>query len=320
MTGTDTFKTPMKKPPNVAKGKRAIVKKATALQTLKVEYVKVTDIQPNSYNPNRQSDHDFALLQKSMSEDGFTQPIVVHRVTKTIVDGEHRWRCAQSLGYAEVPVVFVDMTPEQMRISTLRHNRARGSEDVELTALVLRDLRELGALDWAQDSLMMDDAELETLLQDISAPDALAAEEFGEAWAPDTDHGDSEGEAADHQDGMLKGSTPDAIQKVRDNEKKIASAKTEEEKSQAKRDLQIYRVGLVFAAEEADIVKQVLGEAPAVKLLAMCRAELAASSQPAVKTRARKLRPTRVRNLPSQARGHMGGRTASVSVRRLDYG
>ena len=41
----------------------------------------------------------------------------------------------------EVPVVFVDMTREQMRVSTLRHNRARGSEDIDKSADVLKDLR-----------------------------------------------------------------------------------------------------------------------------------------------------------------------------------
>ena len=33
-------------------------------------------------------------------------------------------------------------------------------------SFVLRDLRELGALDWAQDSLMLDDSEMNRLLDD----------------------------------------------------------------------------------------------------------------------------------------------------------
>ena len=170
-----------------SKGEAAVAKAANALETLVVEYVPVADLHPNDYNPNRQSDHDFELLLRSMTEDGFTQPIVVQREGNSIVDGEHRWRAAQKLGYESVPVVFVDMTPEQMRIATLRHNRARGSEDIDLASSVLRDLQQLGALDWAQDSLMLDDTELARLLEDVPAPEALAGEEFSAAWEPTPD-------------------------------------------------------------------------------------------------------------------------------------
>lgn len=132
----------------IDKGMAAVGKKASALERLVVEYVAVDSIKPNSYNPNRQTERDFELLLLSMKEDGFTQPIVCQRESREIVDGEHRWRAGRHLGLEMVPVVFVDMTMEQMRISTLRHNRARGSEDIDLSTKVLQDLRELGALDW----------------------------------------------------------------------------------------------------------------------------------------------------------------------------
>lgn len=119
------------------RGRRAVEKTAKALERLEVVYVDVAELKPNSYNPNRQDPRDFELLVKSMTEDGFTQPIVAIRNERVIVDGEHRWRAARHLGYDKVPVVFVDMTMEQMRISTLRHNRARGSEDIALSAEVL---------------------------------------------------------------------------------------------------------------------------------------------------------------------------------------
>ena len=39
------------------KGRAAVEKKNEVLKKLKVEYVSVTDIKPNVYNPNRQSEH-----------------------------------------------------------------------------------------------------------------------------------------------------------------------------------------------------------------------------------------------------------------------
>ena len=130
-----------------AKGKKQVEKLASQLERLVVEYVPIGSIAPNEYNPNRQSEHEYKMLLDSMRDNGFTQPIIVQRTSMQIVDGEHRWRAARELGYTEIAVVFVDMSPEQMRIATLSHNRARGQEDVELTAELLRDLEKMGALD-----------------------------------------------------------------------------------------------------------------------------------------------------------------------------
>jgi len=269
-------------PKAMKKGQKEIEKKSHALKRLVIQYVPVTDIKPNSYNPNRQDPHAFELLLKSIREDGFTQPIVVVKVTDAtkadpafkaaqvgdtvVVDGEHRWRAAQHLGMKEVPVVYTDMTPEQMRIATLRHNRARGDEDLELTAQVLKDLRELGALDWAQDSLMMDDVEMQKLLDDIPAPEALAGEEFGEAWAPEKGAGVSHVRANHDAD-----ATPEALTKQREQEAAIANAKNEEERAAAMRDSNVYRLALMFTGEEAVEVKKALGDKPAVRVLEWAR-------------------------------------------------
>lgn len=257
------------------KGRAEVEKRANALQELVVEYVSIDTLQPNSYNPNRQSEHDFELLKKSMSEDGFTQPIVVQEETLTIVDGEHRWRAGRDLGYTEVPIVKVTMTPEQMRIATLRHNRARGSEDIELSAAVLRDLEQLGALDWAQDSLMLDDAEIQKLLEDVSAPEALAAADYAEAWEPSDQVDPMDRAAGMYGDSSM---TPAAADALREREKQIAEAKTEEERVAIRKDRALYRVSLVYAQEEAAIVKKVLEPAPAARLLELCQ-QVAASEK-----------------------------------------
>jgi len=254
--------------------KKAVEKKNSVLKKLKVEYVKVADLKPNDYNPNRQSEHDFELLIKSMTEDGFTQPIVALD-DLTIVDGEHRWRAAHSLGYTEVPVVKTTMTKEQMRIATLRHNRARGSEDIELTALVLKDLEELGALEWAQDSLMIDDTELNRLLEDIPAPDAYMEDEFSEAWEPSAlDDHEATTETADGRiiedsrgTKIMTAMSVEAIETQRLQERKLEEAKNEEERVAVKQESKFYRLSLMFSGEQAVIVRGVLGKQPAERLL-----------------------------------------------------
>jgi len=252
--------------------RKTVEKTAKSLSVLEVEYVKLDEIHPNDYNPNRQSDHDFELLQRSIREDGFTQPVIAHRTTREIVDGEHRWRAAFSIGMETIPVVFVDMDKEQMRISTLRHNRARGSEDVELSAQVLRDLRELGALDWAQDSLMLDDAEMQRLLEEIPAPEALSGDEFTEAWEPvnaRTSVADvTEGGATNYDTVM----TPEAAAAQRDMRQQLERAETDAERQQIRVEADLYRITAVFQGDEGRLVRSVLGEdEPAVVLLKLCK-------------------------------------------------
>jgi ParB/RepB/Spo0J family partition protein len=248
-----------------AKGRKEVEKKTTRLQQLDVVYVPTADLRPNSYNPNRQSEHDFELLLRSIEEDGFTVPIVVRQESNVIVDGEHRWRACQVLGIAEIPVVYVSQSDEQAMVSTLRHNRARGSEDVELTAALLRDLQELGALEHAQDSLMLSDDEVALLIDNVAAPDVLAADDFGPAWEP----GASVAQHAGETDRMAM--TEGGALAVQQREAALAAAKTEEERRRAMEENRVYRISLVFSGDEADVVQSVLGDRPAVALLALCQ-------------------------------------------------
>lgn len=258
----------------VHKGRKEIEKKAQRLEKLQVQYFRIDEVKPNSYNPNRQSDHDFELLLRSMEEDGFTQPIVVTN-DLTIVDGEHRWRAAATLGFTEIPCVVTDMTLEQAMISTLRHNRARGSHDIELEADVLRDLRELGALDWAQDSLMLDDVELQRMLEDVNAPEVFANKEFSQAWVPG-EKGESETVS---DDGTARTSTSvEAIEALRKQEERLKEAKTEEERKMVKKDTDIYRLSLIFTGDQAKTIRDGLGDKPAETILNWCSAKIGAKA------------------------------------------
>ena len=248
------------------KGKKEVAKTAKALQVLKVQYVPIDSVHPNQYNPNRQSEHEFNLLLKSMSDDGFTQPILVQEQTKEIIDGEHRWRAARKLGFKQIPAVFTTMTAEQMRVATLRHNRARGEEDVELTAEMLRDLEYMGSLKWAQDALDLDDVEIQRLIKDIPAPEALRSESFSKPWLPTSDT--SKVKQID-----TISMTIEAADRLREAEAKLKKAKTEEERKQARLDEKIFRLNLVYTDEEATIVRAVLGKEPAYKILEFCKME-----------------------------------------------
>lgn len=255
-----------------------IAKKYSTLSTLKITYVPIDDLYPNAYNPNRQSDREFELLLKSMEEDGFTTPIVAQAKSKMIVDGEHRWRAAQRLGYKELPVVLVDMSDPQMKIATLRHNRARGSEDIELTIKVLQDLRTLGALDHAVDSLNMTEVELNTLIDDLPGPELMAGDTFNQAWLP------SDAQAT--QTAIYK---PTSETHVAEKTKRLreevgaqmegASSLMEIGDRSKKRGVDFLTVTVIVSGDKAAFVREALGDQPAETLLKMACLEIASNEE-----------------------------------------
>jgi ParB-like chromosome segregation protein Spo0J len=194
-----------------------------------------------------------------------------------IIDGEHRWRATSDLGYDEVGIAIMPegFSFRQARIATLRHNRARGSEDLELTADLLRDLESLGALDWAQDSLSLDDVELNKLLTEVPVAEQLADSEFTEAWEP-ADGSAAQGEGIE---GRSWSTSPQAVAAIRAAEAKAARAKTDEDRQTARQEAKVTRLTLTYTGEEAHLIKRVLYGAeggPAQRILDLCAIEVEA--------------------------------------------
>jgi len=227
-----------------------VTRNAHALERLMVEYVPITSIRPNPYNPNRQSAHDFEMLCRSIATDGFTQPIIVNRASKEIVDGEHRWRALTHLEFDEAPIVYTDMTPEQMRISTLRHNRARGTEDQDLVVELFRQLQQLGATDVVVEELMLDPVELDKLLAlDGDEIDALGLTVTDDQLGPDG-RGLSEMDQRTHPDL--------SSDERRAKEAQLARIKAEEEARMGHEGQDVFRLMLIYSGPEAEAVRAVL--------------------------------------------------------------
>lgn len=49
-----------------------------------------------------------AKLSKEIKRKGITKPILVEAENLVILDGHHRYRVAQALGYTEIPALLVD--------------------------------------------------------------------------------------------------------------------------------------------------------------------------------------------------------------------
>jgi len=110
-----------------------------------VELRKLDDIRPYERNP-RLNDQAVDAVAASLAEFGFRQPIVVDEAGVIIV-GHTRWKAAQKLGLARVPVhVATDLTPEQARAYRLADNKTGelAEWDLEILPIELNELREGG--------------------------------------------------------------------------------------------------------------------------------------------------------------------------------
>lgn len=153
------------------------------LQALQYVMLDPKVLKPNQYNPNKQDETEFELLKLSIQKDGFTLPVVANK-DNVIIDGEHRWRAALALGLPEIPVVPLDLDETRMKLSTIRHNKARGTHDAALEAMIFQDLEKLMGAEFIMQELRVDDDALSAILNFTSAPEDLAGEVYGESWEP----------------------------------------------------------------------------------------------------------------------------------------
>jgi ParB-like chromosome segregation protein Spo0J len=150
-------------------------------------------LRANDYNPNVVAPPERKLLAVSIMEDGWTQPIVVRPEGDEyeIVDGFHRWSTAErpeiyDLTDGLVPTVQVPLRDaEHQRMSTVRHNRARGTHHVVRMADIVAELDAAG-IDEAEliRRLGMSDEEVHRLLERGKMTLRGRAEGMGEAWRP----------------------------------------------------------------------------------------------------------------------------------------
>jgi len=160
--------------------------------------VPIEKVESNDYNPNAVAPPEMKLLETSIWEDGFTQPVVTYydrdRDIYIVVDGFHRYcilRDCERIRERErglLPVVVIDKEIGDRMASTIRHNRARGTHNVELMSTIVSELVEMGKGDrWICNHIGMSPDELLRLKQITGVAALFANREFSEGWEADAD-------------------------------------------------------------------------------------------------------------------------------------
>lgn len=158
-----------------------------------VKRVHISKVTANDYNPNAVAPPEMALLETSIWEDGYTQPIVVvydpETDTYVVIDGFHRYcilRDSERIREREqsmLPVVVLDKAMHDRMASTIRHNRARGTHNIELMSTIVAELVDMGKGDhWICKHIGMSPDELLRLKQITGVAALFQNQEFSKSW------------------------------------------------------------------------------------------------------------------------------------------
>ena len=158
-----------------------------------VVWIPIEKVHANDYNPNSVATQEMKLLYVSVKKDGYTQPVVTIYDEKkdryVIVDGFHRYTTMmisdriRARENGKIPVVVIDKDLGERIASTIRHNRARGSHNVDLMSNIVKELLELEKSDaWIARNIGMSADEILRLKQITGLAALFKNEEFSRTW------------------------------------------------------------------------------------------------------------------------------------------
>jgi len=162
-----------------------------------VVWVKGDKVKSNDYNPNTVAPPEMELLRLSISNDGYTQPIVSMEDKEEfeVIDGFHRNRVGKECedikervhGYLPLVVIKKERENKSDRMtSTIRHNRARGKHRVDAMSDIVIELKKRN---WTSEKigreLGMDEDEVLRLCQISGLAEVFSDTEFSRAWDVD---------------------------------------------------------------------------------------------------------------------------------------
>lgn len=158
----------------------------------RIQWVHANTLHANDYNPNMVHEPELRLLERSILQTGWIQPVLTDADSQ-IIDGFHRWmlsRTSQAMRERYgglLPVCRLEVSGAEARLMTIRINRAKGTHVAFRMAAVVKQLIDTYALDPEQIArdIGATRAEIDLLYQDnIFAARNIKDHRYSEAWAP----------------------------------------------------------------------------------------------------------------------------------------
>lgn len=115
---------------------------------MQIELIKTDELKPFERNPKIHPDHQLKKIEKSISEFGWTSPILA-TTDGMVVAGHARLEAAKRLNIAEVPVIYLDLPYEKAVAYVLADNRLAelAENDTEKLANLLNEIWEFPDFD-----------------------------------------------------------------------------------------------------------------------------------------------------------------------------
>ena len=157
----------------------------------RVLWVDVERVQANDYNPNKVAPPEMELLEISIMNDGYTQPVVTfpNNGKIEVVDGFHRYstminsKRIREREEDHLPISVLNKDISDRMASTIRHNRARGSHSIDLMSNIVSELVEMGKGDaWICKHVGMSKDELLRMKQITGLASLFANKDFSASW------------------------------------------------------------------------------------------------------------------------------------------
>lgn len=162
-----------------------------------VLWVPAHSVEANDYNPNVVAPPEMRLLELSILENGYTQPVVtwLDGDRRETVDGFHRGEVGRTSkpvrertrGYLPITIINTWRLDRGDRIAaTIHHNQARGKHTISAMAAIVQ---ELTRRKWTEariaKQLGMDRDEVLRLKQITGLASLFSEREFSEAYEPE---------------------------------------------------------------------------------------------------------------------------------------
>lgn len=176
---------------------REIIHNQSPFKNEPVDFVKWVfndNVKANDYNPNKVAPPEMELLEVSIMNDGYTQPIVTWPTKDhvEVIDGFHRSRVGKESkvvnqrinGFLPTVIIRKEQESKNDRIaSTIRHNRARGKHQVDAMSEIVIELKNRN---WSNKriakQLGMDEEEVLRLCQISGLEHLFSDKDFSNAW------------------------------------------------------------------------------------------------------------------------------------------
>jgi len=194
---TEIYNKPLKEQVEIINRLREIIHNQSPFKNEPVDFVKWVfneSVVANDYNPNKVAPPEMELLEVSIMNDGYTQPIVTwpKGIEIEVIDGFHRSRVGKESkivnqriqGYLPTVIIRKEQEDKNDRIaSTIRHNRARGKHQVNAMSEIVIELKNRN---WSNKrvakQLGMDEEEVLRLCQISGLEHLFSDKDFSNAW------------------------------------------------------------------------------------------------------------------------------------------